>query len=204
MENWKAKTDYENDTPFYVAEHLGLVGDGVASDELFITSPNTSVVLKALGKAIIDTHAAASSGEDGAQADFEKALTTGKAALHQEGVFANFICAGNKTLLIKLKIPYYNAAGSGKPSSSFSLVNGPISGQLILTVPTTSNDGAFIAMYTTDAEALISDYLLAGGSTHCKFPLNNLPVGAKIYVIWASITASGIGGFSVPYPIIVT
>ncbi len=204
MENWKAGTNYEGETPFNVAELLSQAGTGVGSDILFEDSTYTEVQLKGYGKAIIDTHGLVKNGDATDQANFEKALATGKSVMHEMGVYANFKCNGNKVLLVKLQVPFYNAYSSGKPSSTFSLVNGSISGQLIMTVPTTSNDGAFIAMYTTDAEALISDYLLAGGSSHCKFPLNSMPVGAKIYVIWASITASGIGGFSVPYPIIVT
>jgi len=204
MEIWKAKISYVSESHSYVAEHLGLAGEGVDSDPLFHDAPKNGTVLKALGKAILDTHSTANSGDEGAKADFEVALEIGKAAMHEVSVYSNFKCAGNKDLYIKIKVPYYKVKNSGKSSSSFSLTNGPLSGQLLITVPTSRKISSFIAMYTTDPNALISNYLLAGGSSNCRFELNNLPVGAKIYVIWAAIDANGIGGFSVPYPIIVT
>ena len=171
---------------------------------MFHDAPKNGTTLKAISKAIFDTHSVAVNGDALDQVAFENALAIGKAALHEVAVYANFKCAGNKNLYIKIKVPYYNANNSGNTSSTFSLTNGPISGQLLITVPTSKKDASFIAMYTTDPEALISDYLLAGGSSKCRFKLNNLPVGAKIYVIWAAIGANGVGGFSVPYPIIVT
>ena len=124
--------------------------------------------------------------------------------MHDMGMYGNFKCAGDKTLFIKLKIPYYDASNSGKPSSTFSLVNAKASGELIMTVPVVSPKDSYIAIYSLDVEALVGDYKLAGGNSHCKFSIYNMPVGSKIWVRWAIVNAMGISAFSEPFPIIVT
>jgi len=200
----KAVIDYTNVDPFHLSENLSLAGTGVASDPLFIDAPENGVVLKAKGAAILTTHEAAQSGDEGAQAEFEAAFAAGQESMHNFGVYANFKCAGVRALLIKIKVPFYDASTSGRPDSTFSLVNAQASGELIITVPSVSRNDSYIAIYSIDPEALVADYKVAGGNKHCKFSLYNMPAGTKIWVRWAIINAMGIGAFSEPYPIIVT
>ena len=187
-----------------MAEDLSLAGTGVASDPLFIDAPETGILLKAKGTAIITTHATAESGDEGAQAAFEAALKAGQESMHNVGVYANYKCAGDRALLIKIKVPYYDASTSGKPSSTFSLTNAQASGELIITVPVGRKEDSYLAIYSLDPEDLVADYKVAGGNKKCKFSLYNMPVGTKIWVRWAILNSMGIGAFSEPYPIIVT
>ena len=204
MEQIKAIINYTNDNPLVLAETMEYTADGIDSDAIYDDSPVTSLQLRGDAKKLRDAHAADVDGGKPEQLALKACREIANEDMHKVGTWANYKFGGNAILLANLKIPTYDASTSGRESSVFTLKNGPNSGELLITVPTTKPDASFIVMYSLEADATINESTLAGGNSHCSFSLTNLPVGVKIYVRWAAIGAWGIGEWSVPYPIIVT
>ncbi len=201
---YKGQIDFTGERPLDNAETLNKIAQGVEDNLDFSDSPKDEIQLRAIAKAAIDTHLDADEGDKVQKVAFKTANTVMLATLHEMGVYANYKCHGLETMYVKLHMPYYDASGKGKTSSVFSLENTSTSGELLITVPSNHQSESTIVMYAIDADALLNEYKLAGGNSNCRFKMNGLPVGVKIYVIYATISSTGISAFSVPYPIIVT
>jgi hypothetical protein len=201
---YKGILDYSGERPLDNAETLKKIAQGVEDNLDFSDSPKDEIQLRVIAQATIDTHEDAKEGNDEQKVAFKTANKVMLTTMHEMGVYSNYKCNGLETMYVKLHMPYYDASKSGKTSSVFSLTNGPAEGELLMTVPINGSRESTVVMYALEADALIGDYKLAGGNSNCRFSLTGLPVGVKIYVIYATIGSIGVSAFSVPYPIIVT
>jgi len=204
MENYKAVINYSNYKPLDLVETMNNTADGIGSDPIFTGSPTTPVALRAIAVKLQLNHAAEIGTGKATHKAFADSFQLAVDTMHTMGIWANYVCAGSSALLLKLKIPYYDASTTGRDKSTFSLIDGEVSGEAVITVPVEKTDDSYLAMYSLTADAKLETCIFAGADAVCKFTLKNLPVGIVIYVIWAAITTGGIVVWSKPYPIMVT
>ncbi len=201
MSKFKAYENFENTKPLDLSEGLKKAGKGVAENPEFDDSPYTGPELIAAGELIIDTHNAKRGGNDKQKQQYKDAKADGVVKAGAMGKYANSKCGGVEANFIKLGVPYYDASTPGGHSSVISFEQGPNSGEIWMTVPVASKHESYIAMYSLTEDAPLSDCRLAGASTHCRFLLTDLPVTTKLFIRWATVTAAGIGAWSISYPV---
>jgi len=204
MEKFKSIIDFSDFKPLNLVETMNNVADGIESDPIFTGSPTTPAGLRAIALKLQENHAAEIGTGKATHKAFADSFQLAVDTMHTMGVWANYVCAGSSALLLKLKIPYYDGSTTGRDKSTFSLIDGEISGEAIMTVPVEKTDDSYIAMYSLTADAKLETCIFAGADAVSKLTLKNLPVGIVIYVIWAAITTGGIVVWSKPYPIMVT
>ena len=204
MEKNKAIIDFSNFEPLVLVETINNVADGIDSDILFKLSPTPTDKMRAIALTLQEAHAAEIGTGKATHKTFVDSFKIAADMMHTTGVWGNYICAGSLVLLLKLKIPYWDGETTGRDKSTFSLTDGELPGEAVITVPVEKPDASYLAMYSLTADAKLSDCKFAGADAKCKFNLKNLPVGIIIYVIWAAILSGGIVVWSKPYPIMVT